>query len=349
MTSNLLQFSTGTLEFHEQLPLLCHPTSDADFTAVADSVDNLNHLNPSEAGKSDRIIQGNKVCLLLVPSFMIPCEILRYFTKSYLDRMLSIQILRHIGNNDDKYLAFLELDSEESAKCFIQDFNGQPLSSLEQVTCILYSIKTVHASTVNCHDSVNEYQYGERNSTVQTAFREIPSATDSAMCQNNHLVLSPHSSKLRSRALSFSSFPTAITALDNPSTKPSQVTTYSSLGNISGIETAPQNASKETVLSPAEENFCPVCLEVIQSSHPHSFTTACQHTYHIDCISKLEGPQCPVCRYLALPYLTLPYLTLPYLTLPYLTLPYLTLLVDYKTLDIAVRILECPSSWKIFL
>ena len=299
MTSNLLQFSTGTLEFHEQLPLLWQPTSDADFSALTDSVDNLNHLNPLEAGKSDSIIQGNKVCLLLVPSFMIPCEILRYFTKSYLDRMLSIQILRHIGNNDDKYLAFLELDSEESAKCFIQDFNGQPLSSLEQVTCILYSIKAVHDSTVNCHDSVNEYQYGERNSTVQTVFREIPSATDSAMCQKNHLVLSPHSSKLRSRALSFSSFPAAITALDTPSTKPSQITTFSSLGNLSGIETAPLSVSKETVLSPAEENFCPVCLEVIHSSHPHSFTTACQHTYHIDCISKLEGPQCPVCRYLS--------------------------------------------------
>ena len=293
MTSNLLQFSTGTFEFHEQLPVLLLAASNAESSASTYSIDNLKDSNALGTDKSDRIVRGNKVCLLMVPSFMIPCEILRYFTTTYLEKMLSIQILHHTGNNDDKYLAFLELDSEESAKSFIKDFDGQPLSSLEQVSCILYSIKSVHASTVSCHDTGSEYQYGERNNiTGHTTFREMPSATDSS-----RLIPSPTSSKLRSRALSLSSFPTAITAPDNLSAKPSKITTFSSLGNLPGIETTPLSSPKEAASCPVEENFCPVCLEVIHSASPHSFTTACQHTYHIDCISKLEGPQCPVCRY----------------------------------------------------
>jgi len=51
-------------------------------------------------------------------------------------------------------------------------------------------------------------------------------------------------------------------------------------------------------LSPSEEDgYCPVCLEPLNKSNPCSFSTACNHTFHIACIAKLEGSSCPVCRY----------------------------------------------------
>lgn len=42
---------------------------------------------------------------------------------------------------------------------------------------------------------------------------------------------------------------------------------------------------------------CVLCLEAISKELPKNFTTFCKHTFHIDCLVKVEGPQCPVCRF----------------------------------------------------
>jgi len=43
--------------------------------------------------------------------------------------------------------------------------------------------------------------------------------------------------------------------------------------------------------------FFLVCLEVFDSSIPNTFTKCCGHTFHLDCVSKLNTQNCPVCRF----------------------------------------------------
>lgn len=46
--------------------------------------------------------------------------------------------------------------------------------------------------------------------------------------------------------------------------------------------------------------LCVLCLEGLAGDGgalQRSFTMCCGHTFHINCVMKLENPQCPVCRY----------------------------------------------------
>ena len=52
----------------------------------------------------------------------------------------------------------------------------------------------------------------------------------------------------------------------------------------------------KSLLEGEDGGYCPVCLEPLNEQQPRSFSTACNHTFHIDCIAKLEGTTCPVCR-----------------------------------------------------
>lgn len=259
MNASTLKFDSGQIEFHEELPLeSIISSSNADTISSSDYNLKLH---------KERIIKGNKVCLLLLPSYMIPCDILKYFTKSYLDTILSMQILKHIDKNDDKYFALLELETEEDAAKLIRDFNDQILSSLEQILCILYSVKTVKLATADGNNL--EYSY---NSDVLERMSPIGSISSPDM---NRCMTSPNSSMIRkSRSSSLMS------SLD----------VYPPTTTILNRELEIEH------FSPLEELFCPVCLDQIDFLKPYSFTTACHHTYHIDCIRKLEGPQCPVCR-----------------------------------------------------
>ncbi|AMD22267.1 HGL073Cp [Eremothecium sinecaudum] len=42
---------------------------------------------------------------------------------------------------------------------------------------------------------------------------------------------------------------------------------------------------------------CPVCLERMDSEVTGLITTACQHTFHCNCLNQWKGGKCPVCRY----------------------------------------------------
>ncbi|AET41089.1 Etp1p Ecym_7244 [Eremothecium cymbalariae DBVPG len=42
---------------------------------------------------------------------------------------------------------------------------------------------------------------------------------------------------------------------------------------------------------------CPVCLERMDSDTTGLITTACQHTFHCQCLDQWKGGRCPVCRY----------------------------------------------------
>lgn len=68
-------------------------------------------------------------------------------------------------------------------------------------------------------------------------------------------------------------------------------------GDTSGMALDIFGVRKPGGEEPLAEDICPVCLDRISNNTPLSFTTCCNHTFHISCVSKLEGLQCPVCRY----------------------------------------------------
>ena len=386
MTSSFLNFISGVIEFHEELSvprLTSENVENSNFGSYASCSD-----NSSGGNNSRRIVSGTKVCLLILPSHMIPCDILRYFTRPFLDKILSMQILRHIAPHVDKYLALIELDNENSANELISDFNGQPLCTLEEVNCILYSVKSVSLSTAddsNCH---TEYDHRDSAAGIHRSTSSGSVSKEHSSAVARFLTLSPPSSirKQTTRSLSLSSVP----SIASPSSDSLTVTRTlneknlsiaGTKGNVAGTKgnENPKRTGSATALSPVggidaelagfsidgmdmknagvsvnsisgmlhsttniasitasvipvyeksididtdsndfiqqayvnketevfvdkemqgqgDDYICPVCLEPINSSRPFSFTTACRHTYHIDCISKLEGPQCPVCR-----------------------------------------------------
>ena len=76
---------------------------------------------------------------------MIPGEILHFFG-AILPNLTSVQILQHYTNTD-KYLAILNVDSTENAKKIHGDYNGQILSSLENVSCQLFFVRKISCTT----------------------------------------------------------------------------------------------------------------------------------------------------------------------------------------------------------
>ena len=82
------------------------------------------------------------LCLLNVPSFMIPNGIIQFFS-CYRSSILSIRILRHYHQQED-YLAVLTMESAEAAQIIITDFHGKPLSSLDPILCMLVSFFKIY-------------------------------------------------------------------------------------------------------------------------------------------------------------------------------------------------------------
>ena len=206
------------------------------------------------------------VCLTIIPSFMIPREILTFF-KAYIHEIHSIQILRHYVD-PEKYLALIKMSSIESAKVLIRDYNGRILTSLEinPVPCYLHTVKRVHLE--------KDYKHEDHRSISKS----LPS---SPLTLPEDFVVSGESSEVLPRVQSH------IIESERERSR-----TLSSSGSIfSAVNTV--KSDKE----PKDDIICAVCLESFVISHPTSLTTYCNHVFHIYCVLKLEGPQCPVCRF----------------------------------------------------
>ena len=144
----------GILEIYEDVDLSellstnQSKPSDRRSNFMAQDLTDLPHSNQSQA-KSSLLL-----CMLLVPSHMIPCEILDFFGSS-LDCIVSINIFRHF-RSADKYMAILRLDSFTALEQIIQDHHDQLLSSLDQVHCLLYQIKSIKFSDASSAKFVTE-------------------------------------------------------------------------------------------------------------------------------------------------------------------------------------------------
>ena len=139
------------------------------------------------------------LCLIEVPAFMIPKDILIYFG-SAIENVISCQVLQRL-NNPGKYVALLKMRTTEDAQCLVRDYHGQSLCSLEPTTCWLYEV--VEAS--NCDDDGNENvdstssksgstKLGEQNvfsTALKSALHDGELNSDSRLIEQCPLCLEP--------------------------------------------------------------------------------------------------------------------------------------------------------------
>jgi hypothetical protein len=212
---------------------------------------------------------------------MIPRDILHYFN-TYVNSIVSVHILRH-SSDMEKYLALMMMESPETAMNLIRDFNGELLTSLEPTTCMIYFVKEVHASNSN---ALSLY-----NSPMKSMKADVSSDHDKAGSQAGSKLDNLLGFVGKTRSLSDLSM--ELSAMESMALE--------SIGSKQhkGGSPGPGNGTSLMRLSMEhkEDQICPVCLEPISETMPQSFTTCCNHTFHILCIYKTEGPQCPCCRF----------------------------------------------------
>ncbi len=118
---------------------------------------------------------GSFVCMVDVPSYMIPRDILTFFG-SYLGEMNAFQVFRHVAQQS-KYAAIIEMANSEQAISLISDFSGQQLSSLEAATCEIVRVKSVEIINGELKRSG-----GEEQEDFLTDWRMTPHAETCPLC-----------------------------------------------------------------------------------------------------------------------------------------------------------------------
>jgi len=277
---------------------------------------------------------------------MIPGDILHFFS-SFLDSILSVQIMRH-HLSPDAYTAVIRLESPSTALQFKDNFHGRQFLSLEPIPCQIYLVRMLAFSFESCPlDAIGNMSPSPSPSpspapsksrsplqNVATMFVPVPPVSvrsalrqkcaspptslwtprsDSTLdalsntelqdisrsnsggseVMNTNLKELPFQTKRVRKAGSRSDLPN--TALLSPVPASAKTASVYSVHQLS--EKCTGHEEKLDSESEFEESSCPLCLEAIATSCPRSFTSCCSHVFHINCISKLTGAQCPICRF----------------------------------------------------
>lgn len=201
---------------------------------------------------------------------MIPKDILNFF-KLYLPRMKSIQILRHYHN--EKYLGLFHMNTVADAMSIIKDYHLMKLTSLEPTLCFLYNVKNISINNINLflHDSVDNNLSSINNYMMERRSRSNSQQNLTNLVENNSNNVTDESSATMTSAAVLSHYETTI---------------WDYYG-----------CNDNETTSSFDELICVLCLGKIEHQNPLSFTSFCNHSFHIDCMLNLEGPQCPVCRF----------------------------------------------------
>jgi hypothetical protein len=222
------------------------------------------------------------VCLLSVPAAMIPTELLHFF-RAYLSSFLCVRVFRHLAHAD-KYLTLIQLTSAKAAEAFIGDYSGTLLSSLDNAYCVLHPVHRV----VCCGGS----------GQLETVFSTQPGASTAAAgdsTENRRLLsLIPCTPSLYLPAS-----PSACVRSGKASLVSALTLGQSQPDPVARAESSLSASRDQTFLNLIQsdsqcQELCVLCLERLSSKGV--VTTFCSHTFHIDCILHLNGPQCPVCR-----------------------------------------------------
>lgn len=372
----------GIVEFHQAISLELDDSDDDEdeeysgYSAPEKNTSESNTTNKcstksGEFGSLDAI-KGRLLCILQVPSFMIPRGFLQFLSPS-LNTIDNIIILRHYSA-PEKYMALLKMESEEAARSLVRDFEGQLISSLTHTACSFSSVKRVSMkdgqgggvgieafrkkdsiwelfftgiddngeeregslrvpsspsmqdpsivsskSTGNSPDTLDHapsppFSFSSRTSpyhfldseTEDRAFGIVEEAMQRSGGMDG-LFSYPLQTPSSSRQLFVSTGSDGV--IPSPSTPPMSTSSHhhhhptstliDSLGGEKGggaPVTQTQISSFDAAMS-EDTLFCPLCLDTISREKPSTFTTCCNHTFHIECAARLEGPQCPVCRF----------------------------------------------------
>ena len=201
------------------------------------------------------------VCMLVVPSHMIPYEMLHFITSDHRAAIASIYIFRHAFDVRGNYLALINLRTAADAKRFIDDYHNVLVSALEAFTCYVYLVESV---SIPCSSSI---------STIRENSTHFNCTFQSGADYNRADEKRSGSDMLK------------ISSNDN-------IFMYRDRRSL----TVPPPSHSFS----CEEGCCPLCLEPFSADFPQSFVTCCGHVFHIECIYRLEGPQCPLCRCVSL-------------------------------------------------
>lgn len=176
----------------------------------------------------------------------------------------------------------IQLDTPQSTANILGDFDGQILSSLDPTECRLARVKHVsYKATII--------------DKASGMFRKVDSPRQSSLCPSTPIA----DSVLRAKSPLCDTIRTPDS--DSSLLSPGIISTGDHLGFQSIADESQssgfQNAeSTSPSIVDEQEELCPVCLEPIANEIPMAFTMCCNHTFHIECAGRLEGPQCPVCR-----------------------------------------------------
>jgi hypothetical protein len=107
---------------------------------------------PTYTKSQSTVLSCSQLCLLNVPSHMIPFELL-HFLSPRPGQIASIQVFKHLSF-ENKYLAVISLANCEAVTDILNFFHGQVMTTVERTVCSLFPIKSINIETqlvrVNC-------------------------------------------------------------------------------------------------------------------------------------------------------------------------------------------------------
>ncbi len=179
-------------------------------------------------------------------------------------------------------MAIIEMHSAQDVATFIQDFNKQPLTSLESALCHLVRIRRISKLS---SDPIESSASGTVNTAQRISdFTYNTNASESMIDEEQRLFLSDwlnHEEENCPLCLESLAFTPALSATPTPFVDRILAHNNSSLGVSSGAR-GPSPSS----LGGRDKNLM-----------KGYFITACMHSFHIECVCKMLEPQCPVCRF----------------------------------------------------
>jgi BRCA1-associated protein len=205
-------------------------------------------------------------------------------------------------------MALLEMSTPEAADAFFHAFDQRPFNSLEPTKCVCAFVKSLSFASSSSAASVGaavavgrkeeQEEEEEEEGKTSRAAKDDKGKRPARELQQKKKASSSNNSKKHPSAASASS----------SSSSSSLSLSFSSSCMVQDIE-------EDMRRHPTEVPQCVVCLEALSglvlhpsNTYTHTHTnpqppplqvllTACNHAFHMDCLRKLTGPLCPVCRY----------------------------------------------------
>ena len=243
------------------------------------------------------------VCLLDIPAFMLPRDILTYFT-AHLEHFVSFRVLRHF-NNPENYLGIIEMVSEEAAATLIHEYKDQVMTTLtpdKPTICRLVQVQEIIRDSVKKEEKEESEEWNQEQAQEQETGIEMQTEGE-IEGQGQEGIERPEPFKRRSSSQGSSSSSSSLHYLSEncPLCLEPLMETETEIENENNTDAdadAKNDMEATTVGSTVGSTITAITTKMKTRSKPRRvFRTACNHDFHIDCIRRLSSPLCPVCRF----------------------------------------------------